>query len=120
YADFFATVNAAEKRPGRTLLKSRHSRRGVCGRVVSLSHPPRGITNTRVRAIGQQSRPIVRRGRHVIASRRRPACVPRHPSASRGPSILGPRPPTNRQESGERFGRAITTCPKVRPTLPIS
>jgi len=45
---------------------------GPCGRIVSLSLPPQGITNTRVRAIGQPSRPIVRRVRHVIAPRRRP------------------------------------------------
>jgi hypothetical protein len=44
-------------------------------RLVSLSFPPQGITNTRVRAIGQQSRPIVRHGRHVIAPRRRHACA---------------------------------------------
>ena len=70
-------------RPRRPALGPRSTAGRLGVRVVSLSLRPRGaITNTRVRAIGQQSRPIVLLGRHVMHARWRRVRVPRRPAAN--------------------------------------
>jgi hypothetical protein len=83
-----------EKRPRRAFLP-RSTAEGTRVWFVSQSLRHReAITNTQVRAIGQQSRPIVLLGRHVVHSRRRPVRVSWWPADDRLVGC-GPRSPSD-------------------------